>query len=270
MPQIHPTAILDGEIDLADDVIIGPHCVLTGPITIGAGTRLIGGAWLNGPLTIGESNTIYPTVCLGFAPQDIKWDLSRPGAGLVIGSENIIREGCTMHRATSDEIPTTIGNRGFWLTQAHAGHDSQVGDDCVFANSNLAGHVRVDDRVILGGTSGVHQFCRIGRGAMLSGGVSTSRDVPPFFTLTGISVIGSINMVGMKRSGMPKEDIEDVRWVFKMLYRRGHTHKRAMEELKARADRPMIEEYIEFIESSKRGICAGTGSARRGNTNTET
>ncbi|MCH7573357.1 MAG: acyl-ACP--UDP-N-acetylglucosamine O-acyltransferase, partial [Planctomycetes bacterium] len=110
MPEIHPTAILEGDINLADDVEIGPGCVLTGPITIGPGTRLIGHVWLNGPLTLGEGNTLYPNACLGFAPQDISWDPKKAGAGLMVGNGNLFREGVNIHRATSDDTPTSIGD----------------------------------------------------------------------------------------------------------------------------------------------------------------
>lgn len=264
MPEIHPTAIIEGDVDLADDVVIGPHCVLKGPITLASGNRLIGGVWLTGPLTMGESNICYPGACLGFAPQDYKWDPRKAGAGVIIGSANIFREGVTIHRATSDETPTTIGNSNFWMANSHAGHDCQIASHCVFTNTTLlAGHVRVDERVVTGGHSGVHQFCRVGRGVMLAGGAITTRDVLPFFMLTGHNVAGSLNVVGLRRSGMPADEIEDVRWVYKTLYRRGLSFKAAREALKDRAERPLVREYLEFIDTSNRGICAGTSDRRR-------
>jgi len=266
MPEIHPSAILEGEVELAGDVVVGPHCVLTGPVTLGAGTRLIGGVWLQGPLVMGERNVVYPGACLGFAGQDLKWDPREPGAGVVIGDDNVFREGSTVHRATSHETPTRIGSRGMWMAQAHAGHDTLVGDDCVFANSTaLGGHSRVDDRVITGGGLMVHQFCRIGRGTMLSGGVATSRDLPPFFMLTGINVAGSLNLVGMRRMGMSREEIDDVRWVYRTLYRQGHSLTSAVAELETRRERPLVAEYLDFLATSKRGICTGAGDAKRGN-----
>lgn len=263
MADIHPTAILEGEISLADDVQIGPNCVLRGDIAIGPGTRLIGGIWLQGPLSLGESNIIYPNACLGFAPQDYKWDPRRPGAGLVIGSGNICREGVTIHRATSEDKPTTIGDRNMFMANSHAGHDCRIGNHCVFANSTaLAGHVTVGDRVITGGAVMVHQFCQLGRGAMLGGSLAARQDVAPFFMLTALNVVGSINVIGMRRGGMPADEIEDVRWVYKMLYRRGWSLRKAVEQIEMRADRPMVREYIDFIRASKRGLCGGAAESR--------
>jgi UDP-N-acetylglucosamine acyltransferase len=263
MATVHPNAILEGEIDLADDVEIGPHCVLRGEIAIGPGTRLIGGVWLQGPLTIGESNVVYPGACLGFAPQDYKWDPRKPGAGLVIGSGNIFREGVTIHRATSEEKPTTIGDRTMFMANSHVGHDCRMGNHCVFANCTaLGGHVTVGDRVVTGGGAMVHQFCQLGRGAMLGGILAARQDVPPFFMLTDMNVIGAVNVIGMRRSAMPAEDIQDVRWVYKTLYRRGWSLRKAVEQLRTRAERPLVREYIEFIGGTKRGLCGGPAGAR--------
>jgi len=262
--RIHATAIVEGDVRLADDVTIGPHCVLTGPITIGVGTRLRGHAYLNGPLTIGQRNVIYPHVTLGFAPQDLKWDADVSGAGLVIGDGNTFREGVSIHRASSHETPTTIGDNNYWMANSHAGHDCTVANNCVFANGTLlAGFVRVDDKVITGGNSTVHQFCRVGRGAFLSGVVGMTLDLPPWFMLTGINVAGSINLKGMRRAGMSAEDINAVRWVYTTLYRRGMPPKKAVEMLRDRIDRPIVREYIQFIEGSKRGICLAKGKPAR-------
>lgn len=271
---IHPTAILVGDIRLSDGIVIGPHCVLTAPagtaITIGAGTRLIGNVYLTGPLTLGENNTIYPFVTLGMPPQDLKWDPNVPGAGLTIGSGNTFREAVTIHRATSHETPTRVGNNNYWMANSHAGHDCNIGNNCVFANTVLlAGFVRVDDRVIFGGHTVVHQFCRIGRGAMLSGSAGMGMDLPPFFMLTGINIAGSINLIGLRRSGMPSAEIDVVKWVYRTLYRQGVSIKKAVEMLRERADHPLVREYIEFIETSKRGICPAQGSLVRGVAQTE-
>jgi UDP-N-acetylglucosamine acyltransferase len=259
MPSVHATAILNGHVELAEDVIIGPGCTLdgeTGPIRVGAGTRLIGNVYLTGPLVLGERNTIWPFACLGFAPQDIRWDPARPGAGLVIGGDNVFREHVTVHRATSEATPTTIGSHNYFMASSHVGHDCRVGEHCIFANATLlGGHAHVADRVITGGMAGVHQFCRIGRGAMLSGAIAMTQDLPPYFTLTGFNHAGSINLVGLRRSGATRDTIECVRWVFKTLYRRGLSLKSALDELRQRQETPIIREYVEFIETSKRGIC---------------
>lgn len=266
MPQVHPTAILDGDITLADDVTIGPWCHLTGPITIGPGTHLIGNVYIHGPATIGANNRMYPFACLGFSGQDLKWDVSRPGAGIVVGDGNTFREHVTIHRATRDEQPSRIGDHNFWMASSHGGHDLQFGSNSIVANATLfAGEVEVGDNVITGGNSGVHQFCRVGRGSFLAGGKVTSKDIPPFFMLTGTNCAGSINIIGMRRRGIPRDQIDDVQWVFRTLYRKGHALRTAVDLIRERAaDRPMVKEMLDFIESSKRGITEGTVDPRRG------
>ncbi len=265
MPEIHPTAVIDDEVELAEDSSIGPNCVLSGPISVGPGTRLIGSVYLNGPLTLGRDNIVYPFSSLGFAPQHAKFDPKEPGKGLVIGDENTFREQVTIHRAFEDKGPTTIGDRNYFMATAHAGHDCQIGNDCTFVNASLvAGHVTVQDNVIIGGGCEVHQFVRLGRGAMLSGGMGTGLDIPPWFMLTGYNVCGAVNLVGLRRSGMPRDEIDDARWVYKTLYRDGMSIKSATELIRERADRPIVSEYIKFIEATDRGICTNRGKAARG------
>ncbi|MHC4768978.1 MAG: acyl-ACP--UDP-N-acetylglucosamine O-acyltransferase, partial [Planctomycetota bacterium] len=147
---------------------------------------------------------------------------------------------------------------------AHAGHDTHIADHCVLANGVLlAGHVIIDDHVTIGGNTTIHQHCRIGRGAMLSGSVATTFDLAPFFMLTGINVVGSLNVIGMRRQGLPREQVEDIRWVYKTLYRRGLPSSTALEALRERADRPMVAEYIAFIEASRRGVGTGRAATKR-------
>ncbi len=267
MPDIHPSAILQGEVDLADDVSIGLGCVLDGtlgPIRVGPGTKLVGRAWLNGPLTIGARNLVYPNVCLGFAPQSLRYDPQTPGCGTVIGDDNVLREGVTVHRAMTDDGPTTIGNRNWFMCNSHVGHDARVGDGCIFANGALlGGHVVVDDNVNIGGNTPVHQFVHIGRGAMLSGGVATTGDLPPYFMLTGFNAAGSLNVIGMRRLGLTSDEIDDVRWVYRTLYRHGLPLPAALQTLRGRAERPSVALYIQFIETSKRPLVRGHVQARR-------
>jgi len=265
MPEIHPSAILDRDVELADDVVIGPHCVLRGRVRIGAGTQLLGNVYLQGPLELGARNRVWPFTTLGFAPQHLGWDPDRPGAGLAIGDDNTIRESVTISRAASDDVPTRIGSRNYWMVNSHAGHDCEIGDGCVIANGTLlAGSVRVGDGVVTGGNVAVHQFCQVGRGALLCGTFGLNKDLPPFFMLTGGNIAGSINLIGMRRSGMPSEQIDDVRWVYKTLYRRGLSLPRAVEQLEQRAERPIVAEYLAFLHGSKRGLCPARGEARRG------
>lgn len=263
--QIHPTAILEGDVQLADDVVIGPHCVLNGPVTIAAGTRLIGNVYLQGPLTLGERNVIYPFACLGFAPQHAKYDPQKPGLGTVIGSGNTFREHVTIHRAYTEDGPTRVGDNNYFMVNSHVGHDSIVGDNNTFVNNvALGGHVVLHDRVLLGGNSGVHQFCRIGTGAMLAAGTITTLDVPPWFMLTGTNMCGSVNLIGLRRNGFTSDLIGDVRWVHRTLCRSGLPVTTALERMRERIDSPIVADYVRFIESSKRGVCTGRARQIRG------
>jgi len=265
MGEIHPTAILDGTIECADDARIGPHCVIRGDVTIGSRTQLCGNVYIEGPMSIGSDNRVYPFVCLGFAPQHRAHDHESPGRGVVIGDGNTIREGVTVHRAFADERPTTVGSRNYIMANAHIGHDAVVADDCTLTHgSMLGGHTLVEDRVIIGGGGAVHQFCRIGTGAMVAGIISITQDLLPWFTATETNYCGSLNLVGMRRSGLAKDVIDDARWAFRIICRSGLTTPQIIERLRERAGHAIIDEYVRWIETSDRGYCAGRGRTSHG------
>ena len=265
--KVHPTAIIEGDVEIGAGTAIGPGSIVlgtVGPVRIGPGCTLVAHAMVNGPITIGEGNVLYPNACLGFAPQDLGFDPSTPGPGCVIGDRNTFREGSTVHRGKTAE-PTRIGNRNYWMTNTHLGHDAVVGNNCIFGSGAvIGGHVLVEDNVILGGLAALHQFVRVGHHCFISGAAGVTQNLPPWFMATAINVAGSINIVGLRRSGASPATIATVRWVYRMLYRSGATPQQAVELLRARADDPLVAEYIEFIVTSKRGICHGSGRATRG------
>ena len=168
----HDSATIEGDVTLADDVVIGPNCVFdgtVGPISIGRGCRFVANCYVTGPLRMGEDNTVWPGATLGGPPQDVGFDPLEPGAGIEIGSRNVFREGSSAHRAKTDS-PTRIGDDNYLMSCSHIGHDSQVGNRIQLANGALlAGHVTMGDRVIMGGGAGVHQFCRVGEGVFFRG-----------------------------------------------------------------------------------------------------
>lgn len=262
MPTIHPTAIIEGNVTLADDVVVGPWCHLMGtlgPITIGAGTILRARVQLEGPLTIGQKNQFYANTCIGCAPQDLGTPPDFPGKGITIGSNNVFREGVTISRPKMDQ-PGRIGDSNYWMANSHAGHDCTVGNNCVFANGTLlAGHVDVADRVITGGSAAVHQFVRLGRGCFVSGVAGVFHDVCPFFLVSTTNYAGGLNVIGMRRSGVSSASIDSARWAYATLCRSHLLPKNALEVLRTRAGDPMIDQYISFVESSKRGIVSTRG-----------
>jgi UDP-N-acetylglucosamine acyltransferase len=260
VPKIHPTAVLEGDITLADDVEIGPYCVLRGRISLGAGTVLVQNVHLQGPLEMGAGNACYPGVAIGFAPQDKGFHHAKDGAGTVIGDGNTFRENTTIHRATREDRPTRVGHRNFWMAGSHAGHDVQVGSDCVFANGTLfGGHAEVADRVVTGGSAAAHQFARIGRGAMIGGLTGVSKDVCPFFTVTNTNYVGSYNRIGMRRGGASPADIDLVREIYGILVRSRKPYSQRVRALEALAGSPIADEFIAFVKSSKRGIMTRHG-----------
>ncbi|MFO0963523.1 MAG: acyl-ACP--UDP-N-acetylglucosamine O-acyltransferase [Phycisphaerales bacterium] len=265
--SVHPTAFLEGDVEIGAHTVVGPGCVvwgLVGPVRVGAHCQLLVRCNLTGPLVLGDRNILYPNVSLGFSPQDVGFDPNSPGPGCIIGDGNTFRENVTIHRGKTAE-PTRIGNSNYWMTNSHVGHDSVVGNNCIIAtNSALAGHVEIADRVIFGGVATIHQFTRVGRGAMLGGLTGISMDLPPFFMTTSINLAGSINLVGLRRSGASVKQIDTVRWVYKTIYRSGSTPQQALPILRERAGDPLVDEYIAFIASSKRGICHGAGRTSRG------
>ncbi|MEX2389007.1 MAG: acyl-ACP--UDP-N-acetylglucosamine O-acyltransferase [Phycisphaeraceae bacterium] len=254
MPQIHPTASVDPQARLADDVVVGPGCVLDGPVTLGQGTRLVAGVFIQGPFTAGQRNTIYPGACLGYSPQDIKFDPARPGAGTVLGDDNVIREHVTIHRATG-EHPTTLASHCYLMVHSHVGHDCTLGQHVMIVNgSMLGGHVEVQDNAIISGNSAVHQFARVGRLSMLAGNVGISHDLPPFCVASHRKRVGGLNIIGLRRAGL-RDHIAPLREAFRIFYRQGHTRPVALEKIdQTLGHDPVVQEFVAFIRSTKRGI----------------
>lgn len=157
MPTIHPTAIVDPECELADDVEIGPLCVLTGAVRLAAGVRLRSHVTIQGPVTIGAGSTLYPYVAIGFPPQDFKVNPDDPTAGVSIGKGCVVREHAVVHAASNTDTPTTIGPRNMLMSATHVGHDCITGADCVLVTyAGLSGHVTLGDGVILSGHAGIY------------------------------------------------------------------------------------------------------------------
>jgi UDP-N-acetylglucosamine acyltransferase len=262
--EVHPTAIVDPEAELAEGVRIGPFTVIGPGVRIGAGTRIHGQCWVEGPTRIGRENVLHPGVRLGGPPQSISRDPEIPGPGLVIGDRNVLREGVTMHRAMTDHGPTRVGDGNDFMTNSHLGHDVVLGNRCIIASGVVVGgHASIGDRVNIGGNTAVHQFVRIGDGAMLTGSSGSSLDIPPWFMLTAVNICGSLNLVGMRRSGMDRADIDRVRWVFRQVCR-GGSRAAVIQRLESRAEEPIIAGYLAWFSAAVRGWCTTRGRKSRG------
>ncbi len=258
MPEIHPTAILDGDIDLADDVKIGPMCILRGTISLGAGVRLLERVSINGPARIGAGTIFYPGAIIGFEPQDYKFAPGTPTAGVVLGQNCIIREHATVHSSTSTEKPTTLGEGVFLMVNSHVGHDTVVGDRTILVNNTaLAGHVIVEDRVTLAGGSLVHQNCRIGRLCMFSGCSIVTTDIPPFMMMIDRNEIVGLNLVGLRRNGFSAEEINTLRSFFTKVIRSNPPRQELIAALAEKMDTSeAIRQLHDFIVSGKKPLAA--------------
>ncbi|HEY3787895.1 MAG TPA: acyl-ACP--UDP-N-acetylglucosamine O-acyltransferase [Urbifossiella sp.] len=257
---IHPTAIISPEAKLAPDVRVGAYAVIDGPVTLGSGCLVEAHARLMGPMAIGRDNTFGSSCVIGGAPQHTAYKGER--TLIEIGDGNTFREHTTVHRAMPAGAGpgmgvTRIGNGNLFMVAAHVAHDCLVGNNCIFANSALlAGHVETGDRVFISGNSSVHQFCRIGRLAFLSGSSASSKDIPPFWVMQDVNRVCGVNVIGMRRAGVPTLEIQAVRRAFRFIYIERVTISAALMRMEAEMGSiPAVRELIDFIRSSKRGIC---------------
>jgi len=258
-PRIHPTAIVGGECQLGEGVEVGPYCVLEGRVKLDDGVRLISHVCLQGPIEIGARTVVYPHSSLGFPPQDVKFKPGHATAGVRIGRDCQLRENVTIHAASKTDAPTSLGDRCFLMVSCHLGHDTRVGDDVTLVNNVLlAGHVEVESNVTMGGSAAVHQFCRIGRLAFVSGLTAVSMDIPPFCISAERNRIQGLNLVGLRRAGVPREQITALRAVFRRAFQVTLPRPEQIAVLEEAADGcPPAREMAEFLRKSKRPIAGG-------------
>jgi UDP-N-acetylglucosamine acyltransferase len=256
MARIHPTALVDPAAELDGSVEVGPFSVIGPHVKIGADTVIAGHAIVAGRTTLGARNHVFPFTSIGDIPQDMKY--SGEPTTTTIGEGNVFREFVTIHAGTAqDRGDTAIGDRNMFLAYTHVAHDCVVGNGTIFSNNaQIAGHVRIDDWVVLGAYSGVHQFGRVGTHAMLAAGAIVLQDVPPFVTASGYPAKPhGTNAEGLRRRGFTPGDIMAVRRAYKTLYREGRTLDEAKAAL-AEATRasPVLAPLVEFLAAPGRGI----------------
>jgi UDP-N-acetylglucosamine acyltransferase len=252
--RIHPTAVVSPDAAIGDHVEIGAYAVIDGPVAIGPDCVIRPGAYLYGPLTMGRGNIVFSAAVLGEQPQHLKFG-GEP-TSLEIGEGNTFREHVTVHRGTTQTMKTVIGSNNYFMVNSHIAHDCVIGDRCILTNGALlAGHVHLDDCVIISGNSVVHQFSRLGRLAMLAGISATTKDIPPFIMQQGGDSVAGINLVGMKRAGMTREQIHAVREAFRILYREGLILPAAMAKLdKELGQVDVVQEMLNFLRGCTKGI----------------
>ena len=251
MAMIDPTARIEPGARVGADVSIGPYCIVGPDVAIGDGCRLLAHVHLAGHTAIGARTVIYPFASLGAPPQSVKY--KGGPTRLVVGSNCDIRESVTMNTGTEDGGGITlVGDRCFFMAGSHVGHDCHVGSDVTFANNAvLGGHVSVGDRAFLGGQAAVHQFVRVGEGAMIGGLSGVTRDVIPFgFAFGPKAELVGLNMVGLKRRGHGRADLHRLRQCYRALFLgSGEFRERLAAVAADYAADPLVGKIVDFLRA---------------------
>jgi len=258
MTQIHPTAIVAPGAMLAQDVVIGPYCIVGENVTLDSGVMLRSHVVVEGRTAIGAGTRIFPFASIGLEPQDLKYNGEE--SALVIGRDNRIREHVTMNPGTAGGgMITRIGDNCLFMVGVHIAHDCRIADHVIMANNaTLAGHVVIDDHAVLGGLCAIHQHVRIGRHAMIGGMSGVERDVIPYGQVMGDRArLCGLNIIGMQRRGFSREDIQGLRAAYQFLFSSDGTLSDRVSET---ADRfsgiPPVDDILQFIRAdSSRAIC---------------
>jgi len=264
MASIHPTAIVDPKAELAEDVEVGPYCIVESDVRIGAGCVLREHVVVRRFTTLGKNNLLDPFVVLGGEPQDYKFDPTSQ-TYLEIGDDNVFREGVTISRATGQDKATHVGNRTFWMTASHAGHNAVIEDEVILVNGcAIAGHAWIGRASNLSAHTAVHQHTRVGERVMMQGHAICLSHAPPYTILTGASRVAGLNVVGLRRAGdLTDEDRRQIKEAFRLLYRSGLTPTKALEKMDACSDfgeaAGKFRDFVRWALTAKapydRGLC---------------
>ena len=247
---IHPTAVIDNKAKIHPTVRIDPYAVIGSRVSIDANTVVGSHAIIDGLTTIGKDNQIFPGAAIGLEPQDLKY--RGANSQVIIGDRNRIREYVTINRATDEGEATVIGNDNLLMAYSHVGHNCVIDDEVVIANSvAIAGHVYIESMATISGVLGIHQFVHIGRMAMVGGMSRISRDVPPYMTVEGNPArVRSLNLIGLKRRGVPQAEIKQLKKAFRLLYLQHVPFKDAIAQLDLLSNSQHIQYLQEFIQHS--------------------
>ncbi|KPK20339.1 MAG: UDP-N-acetylglucosamine acyltransferase [Betaproteobacteria bacterium SG8_41] len=254
--KLHPTAIIDPRAQLAQDVEVGPYSVIGPDVVIGPGCWIGPHAVITGHTRMGARNRIFQHSSLGEIPQDKKY--GGEATRLEIGDDNTIREFCTFNCGTAQDVGVTrVGNGNWIMAYVHVAHDCQVSNHTILANGvQLGGHVHIGEYAILGGLTGVHQFCHIGAHSITGAGTVVLKDIPPFVTVSGNpGKPYGLNVEGLKRRGFAAPTITKLKRAYKTLYRSGLTIEQAMKELERQSRGcPEVRVTMDFLAAATRGV----------------
>ncbi|MBS3921298.1 MAG: acyl-ACP--UDP-N-acetylglucosamine O-acyltransferase [Deltaproteobacteria bacterium] len=256
--MIHPTAIIDPKAEIHEGVEIGPYTIIEKDVLIGEGTWIGPHVVIREGTTIGKRCRIFQFSSIGEAPQAVAYRGEK--TSLILGDDNIIREFVTLHRGTvKGGGKTVIGDRNFFMAYSHVAHDCQIGHQVVMANgATLAGHIVIEDHAVIGGLAAIHQFCRVGAHAFISGLTGVVLDIPPYMLAAGSRAkLFGLNTVGIKRQNFPEETIRALKTAYRIIFRSGLTLEKAIIKVgDSEISRiPEIDHLLGFIQQTKRGIC---------------
>ncbi len=256
--DVHPTAIVKPGAKVGHNVKIGPYAVIGENVEIGEDTEIGPHVVIDGWTRIGSNNKIYHGASIGRVPQDLKFRGEK--SYVFIGDNNIIRENVTIHRGTEgDKSETRIGNDNFIMAYCHVAHDCQLGNEITMTNAaNLAGHVKVEDRAVIAGLTGIQQFVRIGKMAMVGAHSRVDRDVPPYILVDGSPAkVRGINVIGLRRNGVKPDLRREIKRAYKILYRSDIDNiDKALDRMDQELDASEeIEHFLRFLRNVQRGIC---------------
>jgi len=252
--NIHPLAIVSPDAKLGPGTTVGPFCVIESDAVLGANCTLASRAVIKSGTTLGDDVTVYEGAVLGGFPQHVRMP-ERMGR-VMIGSRNVFRENCTVHRALHEGSVTTIGEHNLFMVGAHVAHDCTVGSNVILANNALlGGFVTVADRAFVSGAVAVHQFCRIGRLAMVGGCARVVQDIPPYVMVDGHSgLIVGLNLVGLRRNGYTQQDVAQLKAAYRTIYRGGMNWKGVLEALQRDFSTGPAADFHPFLSQGTRGF----------------
>jgi len=262
---IHPTAVVDASAEIGDGVSIGPFAVIGPRVVVGDDCEIGGSAQVQGFTTLGRENRLFPHACVGFEPQDLKYDGEE--VFLEVGDRNHFREFTTIHRGTGfGGGVTRVGSDNLFMAYSHVAHDCAVGSRCVFVNGGtLAGHVDVGDDATIGANSAVHQFCRVGRHAYIGGYSVVTMDAMPFVKTVGIkAACYGLNAIGLRRKGFERATMQRLRQAVRILLHSGLNTSQALGGIREEVglEDPEVAYLVEFVEGSKRGVVKAVPGSR--------
>ncbi len=255
MTHIHPTAVVAPGAELAAGVSIGPYSIVGEHVRLGEGTRIEAHVVIDGHTTIGARCRVWPFACIGMQSQDVKY---KGGVTYVeVGDDTLLREYVTINAATNEGETTRVGSKCFILAYCHVAHACRVGNQVIMSNgATLAGDSVVEDQAIIGGLTGVHQFCRIGRLCMVGGCSKIVKDLPPFTLVDGNPAeVRGVNRIGMERRGIDEGARKALKDAYRILYRENLPTSDALVAIRERVPScPELEHFLSFIENTHRGI----------------